>query len=199
LASIASVKLNDEFTPLRVFFDKMDSMTTEQRQVEYDGETFSLAVKFVHTSDNWLVFLHGIGCAKECFDEVFETDLAQKYSILVFDFLGFGDSDKPEDLDYTMQQHAAIGKALIEQFSPDKVSLIAHSMGGTIGVLLAPMLNNLDTFINIEGNLVSEDAGIVSRRTAEQAESDFVQRGFSQFLAQLRNSDERSFKMWALW
>lgn len=174
-------------------------MTQETKKVQYDGREFSLATKSSWLSDEWLVFLHGIGCAKECFDGVFDTGLAQRFSILTFDFVGFGASDKPEDFGYTLQDHAAITKLLIEQLDPKKVTLIAHSMGGTIGNLLAGQLENLTSFINLEGNLISEDAGIVSRRTAEQTEAAFVQAGFDQFLEKLKASDDQSYRTWADW
>ena len=174
-------------------------MIIEKRQVEYEGEVFSLAVKYVEVSDNWLVFMHGIGCAKECFDYVFQTELTKHFSILTFDFLGFGDSDKPDTFRYSLEQHAAITKKLIEQFHPTKVSLIAHSMGGTIAVLLAQQLDNLTSLINLEGNLGSSDSGIVSRWTAKQAESVFVEQGFNEFLGKLRGSEDKSFRTWADW
>lgn len=174
-------------------------MSEESKQIEFAGQTHSLAVKYVQTSDEWLVFLHGIGCAKECFDPVFETELAKRYSILTFDFLGFGESDKPDDFEYTLQQHADVVFELIKQFKPKIVSLAAHSMGGTIGLLLAQKLGNLDWFINLEGNLVSKDAGIVSRRTAEQAEADFVNTGYANFLDGLKQSEDAAFKTWAEW
>lgn len=168
-------------------------------KVTYQGKDFSIATKYAKVSDNWLVFLHGIGCAKECFDEAFNTELAHKYSILTFDFVGFGDSDKPEDFEYTLEQHAEIAQKLIEQFNPSAVSLVAHSMGGTVGLILAQKLQNLDWFINLEGNLVSEDAGIVSRRTAEQAEADFVNQGYAAFLDGLRQSNDSAYRAWAEW
>jgi len=174
-------------------------MKSEVKKVQYGGKEFAVATKYSQVSDEWLVFLHGIGCAKECFDEVFSTDLTKRYSILTFDFVGFGGSSKPDDFEYTMEQHADIAGTLIRQFNPRLVSLVAHSMGGTIGVLLAQQLDNLAVLINVEGNLVSEDAGIVSRRMAEQTEASFIQYGFDEFLNNLRGSDDRSFQIWADW
>jgi pimeloyl-ACP methyl ester carboxylesterase len=174
-------------------------MTEEFKHVQYNGKAFSIAIKSSGVADEWLIFLHGIGCAKECFDEVFSTNLAQRFSILTFDFVGFGSSDKPKDFSYTLEEHAAITQLLIEQFSPKKITLVAHSMGGTIGTLLAGQLKSLDRFINLEGNLVSEDAGIVSRRTAEQTEENFIRNGFDKFLESLRSSSDNSFRAWADW
>lgn len=174
-------------------------MVEEKRRVAYNGEVLSLAVRYSQLSDDWVVFLHGIGCAKECFDHVFQADLTKRFSILTFDFVGFGDSDKPADFEYTLEQHAGISKKLIEQFNPGTVSLVAHSMGGTIGTLLAPQINNLSCFVNLEGNLSAEDVGIVSRRTAEQSEENFVAHGFDQFLGDLKESNDPAYRAWAEW
>lgn len=174
-------------------------MQEEVIQIEYAGEKYSIATKYQRKSDDWIVFLHGIGCAKESFDAVFDDELAEKYSILTFDFVGFGKSDKPDDFGYRLEEHAAIAKLVIEYFAPASLTVIAHSMGGTVGLLLVQDLDNLVSFINVEGNLISEDAGIVSRKTAEQAETDFVANGFSNFLMVLNDSDEAAYRTWATW
>lgn len=174
-------------------------MTSEMRQVQYAGKEFSAATKYSRVSGNWLIFLHGLGCAKECFDQAFDTELATQYSILTLDFVGFGASDKPDEFSYTLEDQAKITEQVIGQFNPRKIVLVAHSMGGTIGVLLARELPHLANFINVEGNLVSEDAGIISRRTAQQTESGFINEGFNIFLSGLQASDEPSFRTWAHW
>lgn len=171
----------------------------EIRTIQYQDRSLSIAVKYREVAGVWVVFLHGIGCAKESFDGAFEAEPLSSYSILTFDFAGFGASDKPDDFAYTMEDHAEIARLVIEQFGPARVLLVAHSMGGTIGTLLAPNLHNLAGFINAEGNLVSEDAGIVSRRTAEQAEKEFFDHGFAAFLASLKVSDDSSSRTWAEW
>lgn len=168
--------------------------------VSYKKLDLSIATKFRQTGSNTtLIFLHGIGCAKECFDEAFNVEGLGTYSILTFDFVGFGESDKPDDFTYTMEDYAAIARLLIERLGLQRVALVAHSMGGTIGVLVAKELDNLVGFINAEGNLVSEDAGIVSRETAEQSEEGFLHEGYEKFLASLQSSTNNSMKTWAGW
>lgn len=174
-------------------------MITEHRKVVYKGRTFSIATHQSHASSHWLVFLHGLGCAKESFDDVFKTKLAKQFSILTFDFVGFGASDKPEGFDYTLEDQAQLTLSLIAQFNPDQVTLIGHSMGGAIGTLVARELDSLSGFINVEGNLVAQDSGIVSRRTAEQSEAVFEASGFDAFLKMLESSKEKSFHEWAGW
>lgn len=174
-------------------------MITEQRKVVHKGRAFSVATHQSHASSHWLVFLHGLGCAKESFDGVFKTELAKKFSILTFDFVGFGDSDKPEGFDYTLEDQAQLTLSLIAQFNPDQVTLIGHSMGGAIGTLVAQELDNLSGFINAEGNLVAQDSGIVSRKTAKQSAAEFEASGFDTFLKILGESEEGSFHKWASW
>jgi pimeloyl-ACP methyl ester carboxylesterase len=174
-------------------------MTEATREIHYDGETFSIATKFSKQSDVWIVFLHGLGCAKECFDEAFNTELGKYFSILTFDFMGFGDSDKPDDFQYTLEEHAAIATIVIEQYNPKQIIIVAHSMGGTIGTLLARRMDNIRAFIKVEGNLISEDAGIVSRRTADQNEVDFILTGLTDFLEGLKDAPDTASQAWARW
>jgi len=170
-------------------------------KVALNDHSFSLATKirFQPESETTIVFLHGLGCAKESFDAAFSSESLKKFSILTFDFLGFGESDKPDDFSYSLEDQAAITVGLIKQLSPNKVVLVAHSMGGTIGLLVAQQLDNLVDFINVEGNLVSQDSGIVSRQTAEQGEAAFIENGFDAFLKGLVDSGRKDFAAWAKW
>ncbi|MGB4758551.1 MAG: alpha/beta hydrolase [Candidatus Saccharimonadales bacterium] len=172
-------------------------MHEENLQIKYADKNLLIATKYKRNTNDWIVFLHGLGCAKESFDGVFTDELAQEYSILTFDFVGFGKSDKPDNFSYRLEDHAEIARCVIEQVAPGPVIIVAHSMGGTIGLLLAQGLKNLVSFVNVEGNLLPEDAGIVSRQTAEQDESVFVQEGFDKFLVGLQNSSDTAFRAWA--
>lgn len=168
--------------------------------ITHNNQKISLATKHRDSSsDTTIIFLHGLGCAKECFDQAFEAGALKEFALFTFDFPGYGRSDKPDDFSYPMEDQAAITLKLIEQLAPKKIVLVAHSMGGTIGLLVARQLDNLVDFINVEGNLVAQDAGSVSRRTAEQAETDFIAHGFDEFVAGLENSDRKDFIAWAEW
>ena len=174
-------------------------MKEESIQIEYAGRRLLIATKHRRNGSDWVVFLHGMACAKESFDEVFNDELADNYSLLTFDFLGFGGSDKPEDFAYSLEDHAKIAKLVIRHFAPDSVTVVGHSMGGAIGLILVRELEKLVSFVNVEGNLIPEDAGIVSRQTADQPESEFVENGFNNFLEGLKTSDEPAFRSWANW
>lgn len=179
-------------------YDK-EVVKEEIKTVQYRGRSFTVAAKYREGADLWLVFLTGLGCPKESFDDAFGAEPLADYSLLAIDFVGFGDSDKPDDFTYTMEDQAETVRLVIEQFNPGKVVLVGHSMGGAIGLLLAERLDSLAGFINLEGNLLPEDAGIASRRIAAQPEADFIKSGFSAFLRGLQESEDAALRKWATW
>lgn len=87
-----------------------------------------------------VVLLHGIGSSAYAWRHV-EHNLAQtNCRVMSFDLLGFGDSPKPDWIDYTVQDHA---KAIIESLKSQKIHkpivLVGHSMGCLVAVHVARM------------------------------------------------------------
>lgn len=78
-------------------------------------------------------------------------------------------------------------------------SFFSHSMGGIIPILIVGKIlkkkNNI--LINNEGNLVSSDAGIVSRKTISYRFDDFVNFGFKKLIKKCSNSDKASIRLWS--
>lgn len=168
--------------------------------IVYNDSAHTLAYKLRRSSASQeaLVFLPGVGCIKECFDEAFSTDSLKDYSILTLDFLGFGESDKPPDFSYTLKDHAAISILLIQELQLQNICIIGHSMGAGIGLLLAQELP-ITNFINLEGALVSEDISAGARSITTQSEEAFVESGFDSFVQPLIASGRKDLTTWATW
>lgn len=172
---------------------------SQKLTLNYKNLQLSVSIKQRVSGEHLILFLHGLGCAKESFDYVFGVEELQDYSLCTLDFVGFGDSDKRDNFSYALEDQAAIAKLVVEQLAPKRISIVAHSMGGAIGVLLAEQLPNLQKFIDVEGNLLAGDCGLVSRTTAMRPLEDFVQTGYQEFLEMLRTSDRADFHEWAIW
>lgn len=61
---------------------------------------------------------------------------AKEYSVLLFDFRGQGQSDKPNE-PYAMQSHAADAVELLEALGIERVHWVGVSYGGEIGMIVA--------------------------------------------------------------
>jgi pimeloyl-ACP methyl ester carboxylesterase len=170
-------------------------------EVIYCGREQHVAVSFSKhpSSDITAILLHGLGCTKESFTGIIDAGLAGRTSVLALDFPGFGESDKPDDFAYKMEELADVTRLVIGRFATERTVLVAHSMGGAVGLLLAENLPNLEMFINLEGNLIPEDAGIISRSIAQQSEEEFVGRGYNTILEQLESSGVEDLRAWAGW
>jgi len=85
-----------------------------------------------------------------------------------------------------MEAQARICAEILTKFSDKNLHIVAHSMGGAVALLLPDkILNGAKTFTNVEGNLIGDDCGMISRKIIsvppEVFESDFFQELRDQF------------------
>ncbi|MFC8230395.1 alpha/beta fold hydrolase [Streptomyces sp. NPDC057287] len=84
------------------------------------------------------VYLHGLGSTSPAyFTEVaVHPRLAGRRSLLM-DLLGHGISDRPTEFDYTLESHADAVASALASAGVSGAELIAHSMGGSVAIVLA--------------------------------------------------------------
>lgn len=84
-----------------------------------------------------VVLLHGLGGS--LFDWRHITpDLAQRgCRVLVPDMLGSGESDAPEDADYSVREHARRMVALLDHLGIKRASFVGNSYGGGVSLMVA--------------------------------------------------------------
>lgn len=136
------------------------------------------------STDPAMVFLHGLGSAGvPAFGAIAaDTDFEGRERLLP-DLLGFGFSDRPHDIGYSLDDHAAAVAGLLDQRNLTSVDLVGHSLGGSIATVLAYRRPDLvGRLIVLEPNLLPWD-GTASVEIARQSESEFVDTGVAELIA----------------
>jgi pimeloyl-ACP methyl ester carboxylesterase len=132
------------------------------------------------------VYLSGLGgSAWPSYTHIIrEPGLAKARAILV-DMLGHGFSDRPDTFDYTLESHATTIAMLLDHLAITNCVVIAHSMGGSVAIMLAVLRPELVTRLVVaEGNL-DPGGGAFSRGVAAQSEEAFVANGYTTLLEQV--------------
>jgi pimeloyl-ACP methyl ester carboxylesterase len=157
-----------------------------------------LSHKYRKGSSELILFIHGLGCSRDSFAHVWEAAGFEKYSMLAVDLAGHGDSPRPPDFAYRMEDHAEECISLLGRFEFDRIHIVAHSMGGAVGLLAAERLGTrLSSFISVEGNLTGADCGLVSRKTISYPLREFEKTKFEQFVEANEASEDPGLRLWA--
>lgn len=162
------------------------------RSIEVKVDDLSISCMFQKTDRESIVFIHGFGASKETFLDVFERREFQSFTVLATDLIGFGDSDKPANFSYLMKDQAKILRKTIDFLDLDCFHIVAHSMGGIIGIELGEMIpDRVLSFINAEGNITAEDC-TMSKRVEEMGEEHFTREGLEQLKHSIAEESERT-------
>ncbi len=99
-----------------------------------DSERFHIFCK-VEGKGPWLTFLHGFPTCSWDWAKLI-PELKPHHKLLLFDFLGFGDSDKPRRHKYSIFEQADITEILWQHFKVEETILVAHDYGDTVALEL---------------------------------------------------------------
>lgn len=165
-------------------------------EVEFNNKKYFLATDYRESSDALILLIHGLGCTKDSYKEMFNDKKFNNSSLLAPDLLGYGNSSKPEEFSYLMEDQAEVLSKLLKSVSYKEIHIVAHSMGNAIGLLLTRKLPNIKSYTNIEGNLIAEDAGLLSRKTASVSFEEFDKSFFNELRDIIGGLDEVGAKIW---
>ena len=142
--------------------------------LRHRGRDLRLSSWFRDSGDDLLLFVHGLGCSKESWRRAWSVPSLYGRSLLAFDLPGFGASHRPADFTHDLAEQAGLVAAIIDAHASRRISLIAHSMGGTIAALLPETaMRRLDRLILVEARLLHESCSVsaevdnADRRTFE--------------------------------
>ena len=145
------------------------------------------------------LYIHGLGDNRKWFLKHFTTYSLDRFSWIIPDLLGHGDSSKSDKVEaYTMNQQAKCLVAVLEKENVEQLSLLAHSMGGAIAVSLIELLNQqsvpitkLKLLLYLEGNLDAGDA-FFSSMFAEMSFSEFQQE-YESICSKIQGDSEEEY------
>ena len=143
------------------------------------------------SGDELFLFVHGLGCSKKSWRDAWSRPELREKSLLAVDLPGFGHSPLPDNFGCELEDHAGILAALVDAHASRKIHLVAHSMGGSVAVLLPErMLARLKRLTLIEARLVNSSCGLASGSASVNFEK-FKNETFPQF-RKIARRDQRS-------
>ncbi|WP_237418634.1 alpha/beta fold hydrolase [Halobacillus litoralis] len=83
-----------------------------------------------------VMLLHGIPTWSYLYQSVI-PELEEDYRVIAPDLLGYGQSDQRDQFDRSLHVQADMVLKLMDELGLDQVNLVAHDIGGGIGLLLA--------------------------------------------------------------
>ncbi|HEY3507416.1 MAG TPA: alpha/beta hydrolase [Actinocatenispora sp.] len=128
------------------------------------------------------VYVHGLGATSPAYFAGVATHpvLGRRRSLMV-DLLGYGLSDRPADFGYGLGDQADMLAAALDAAGVRGAEVVAHSMGGSVAILLAARRTDLvSRLVVVEANL---DPTPRPRIVGWEDESTFASEGFANALA----------------
>lgn len=97
---------------------------------QYEGKEIFYRREREATGEN-LLCLHGFPTASFDYRKIWRG-LAEKFSPVAFDLIGYGFSDKPKNFQYTTHRQVDVLERLVAHLKIEKLHILAHDYGNTI-------------------------------------------------------------------
>ncbi len=108
---------------------KLKKNVTQMKRNQYQMRigNYELSYQIRRGGEHYILFLHGLGCSKETFQEAFDSAyFSEKYTLLAIDFLGHGDSSKPDNFSYKLEEQSDLIFELLQNLNPKYLNIVAH-------------------------------------------------------------------------
>ncbi len=116
------------------FLAATGGMSEERRLVFESVETSEGRLSMASAGEGEpVICLHGLGGTKASFMTTIAA-LSEDRRVIAVDFPGFGDSDKPLDVEYDAPYFSRVVTALMDELGVDSAHLIGNSMGGRVAI-----------------------------------------------------------------
>lgn len=126
-----------------------------ENNVEIDG----IKINYIRTgSGDPVLVLHGWGASIETVMPIVNT-LKQNHTVYAMDLPGFGKSQEPKEV-FGSFCYSDIVKEFIDRLIPGKLSLVGHSFGGKLSIIISSKYPEI-----INKVVLIDSAGIMPKRT----------------------------------
>ena len=106
------------------------------------SDNISINYEKIGYGDKKIVLLHGFGTSLRTWDDIKGFFPKNEFTLYLIDLKGFGNSSKPEDDKYTIQEQSKIVEQFIKDINTDSLYLIGHSFGGAVALVTQISLLN---------------------------------------------------------
>ena len=133
------------------------TITTQQWQKSGDWlEIDNLRIFLVKTgTGSPILFLHGFPTSSYDFSRIIQI-LKKNNTLILFDYPGFGFSDKPNTDIYSLQKFADIAQQILANLNINKIHIVAHDIGNSVALEIIRRKNiEICHLILLNGSLVS--------------------------------------------
>ena len=128
-----------------------------ENNVEIDG----IKINYIRAgSGDPVLVLHGWGASIETIMPIVNT-LKQNHTVYAMDLPGFGKSQEPKEV-FGSFCYSDIVKEFIDKLIPGKLSLVGHSFGGKLSIIISSKYPEI-----INKVVLIDSAGIMPKRTLE--------------------------------
>ncbi|MBT3584445.1 MAG: alpha/beta fold hydrolase [Halobacteriovoraceae bacterium] len=103
-------------------FSENSLMLNSGHKLNYVDEGSGEPILMLHGNPTWSFYYRNL-----------IKEMAKTHRVIVPDHIGCGLSDKPQDYDYSLENHIQNIEALVSKLELKKLSLVVHDWGGAIG------------------------------------------------------------------
>jgi len=170
--------------PIQTKLPRLDLLS-----VEWNGQQFRLPYFYREgTGGPAILFVHGLGGAKENFYAAFQSPALTNCTLVTFDQPGTGLAAFDPDAGLNVSALADMAQSVADQLLPGPYFLAGASMGGLITLLQLRRhgIGRIKGYINFEGNLSPEDC-LFSRHVVSH-DLDSFEPEFRRMMGELRAS-----------
>src|SRR5688500_16334986 len=137
------------------------------------------------------VYLPGISTPSSSLLHLASHPRVRGHRSILIDYLGSGHSDKPQDFDHSLQNHAKTIAAVLQYEKLSACTIIGHSMGGTVGLYLALQNPELVSRLIMAESNIEAGGGLGTRYIAKFSEEAFVSEEFPKMLREIQAKSQQ--------